>query len=68
MNIRDMLYEKKHRMIDFLYFWFGTDEYYDIKEPKLLYNQWICNSIEWKLFDTYKEAEEALRKIGKEPV
>ena len=66
--MKGWLTEEKHRIVDHFYFWFGTDEYYDVKEPKLLYNQWICNSIEWKLFDTYKEAEEALRKIGKEPV
>lgn len=64
--MKDWLYEQKHRVVDRFYFWFGTDEYLREKEPTLLYDKWVCSSIPWELFDTYKEAEQALKAIGEE--
>lgn len=60
MKVYDFLEERKQRLIDHFYFWFGTDEYYNNKEPKLLYNKWICLSVEWELFETYQEAVAAI--------
>ena len=67
--MKDWLTEQKHRIVDRFYFWFGTYEYYhNRKEPVLLYGKWVCHSVQWQMFDTFKEAEEALKKIGKNVV
>ena len=63
---KEWLYEQKHRMIDHFYFWFGTDDYLNNKEPVLLFKKWVCHSIEWKLFNSYREAEQALKIIKEE--
>lgn len=49
------------------YLFFGTDGYNEVREPSFV-GTWICKSIEWECFDTYKEAAEALNKIGKDVV
>lgn len=61
-SIKLYITEEKHRIVDHFYFWFGTDDYYNNKEPKLFYDKWICNSVEWRLFNNYEDAITALNK------
>lgn len=66
--MKSFLYEQWQRILDRFYLFFGTDEYLEEKEPTLLYDKWICKSVEWQLFKTHHEARQALESIGKEVV
>lgn len=64
MVIIDLFYESYHRLLDLFYTFFGTDEYLKEREPTLLFDKWICNSVEWQLFYTHKEAMAAIKESG----
>ena len=63
--MKDYLSEKWYRVVDTFYLFFGTEEYLRNREPWLLFDVWVCKSVEWQTFKTHKEAVAALKEIGK---
>lgn len=66
--MQEYLVEKWYRAVDTFYLFFGTEEYLKNREPSFMFGVWICKSVEWEYFNTYKEAVNALRKLGKDPI
>ena len=63
--MKQWISERKQRIISDFYTFFGKDDYLNVREPSYI-GVWICKSIEWQYFDSYKEAVEALSSIAKQ--